>query len=65
MYYWFGKQQGPYSPTGLNQAPAIKLFQIENGKFIKKNDKFIVSFGRYKEIYLTDLKKIQKRWLIR
>ena len=48
----------------MAQAPAIILFQIENGKFIKKNDKFIVSFGRYKEIYPIDLKTIQKRWSI-
>ena len=29
------------------QAPAIISFQIENGKFIEKNDKFIVSVHRY------------------
>ena len=29
-----------------HQAPAIISFQIENGKFIEKNDKFIVSFSR-------------------
>ena len=28
------------------QTPAIILFQIENGKLIDKNDKFIVSFSR-------------------
>ena len=28
------------------QAPAIKSFQIENGKFIEKKYKFIVSFSR-------------------
>ena len=48
----------------LGQALAIISFQIENGKFIEKNDKFIVLFDRYTEIYLIDLKTIQKRWLI-
>ena len=31
--------------TSSDQAPAIISFQIENGKFIEKNDKFIVSLG--------------------
>ena len=32
-----------------SQAPAILSFQIGNDKCIKKNSKFIVSLGQYKE----------------
>ena len=46
-----------------DQAPAIISLQIENDKFIEKN--YIVSFGRYMEIYLIDLETINKRWSIR
>ena len=50
----------PKKQTLLNEAPAIISFQIENGKFIKKNDKFIVSFGRYKVNYIIDNKTVTR-----
>ena len=34
----------------MDQTPAIILFQIGNDIFIKKKDKFIVSFDRYKGV---------------
>ena len=47
-------------PQPPQQAPPILSFQIVNDKFIKKNGKFIVLFGRYKENYLINKKQYRK-----